>query len=66
VLLATGNNPTVMLVEKKLAAPDGTERAKLVSSGVSAISYAIMVHIGLEQGEDLIGDLENALREVKV
>lgn len=40
-----GNNPTVTLVEQKLAALDGTERAKLVSSGVSAISHAIMAFI---------------------
>ncbi|MDR0599102.1 MAG: aminotransferase class I/II-fold pyridoxal phosphate-dependent enzyme [Treponema sp.] len=40
-----GNNPTVTLVEQKLAALDGAERAKLVSSGVAAISHAIMAFV---------------------
>lgn len=40
-----GNNPTVMLAEQKLAALDGAGRAKLVSSGTSAISHAIMAFV---------------------
>ena len=40
-----GNNPTVMLAEKKLAALEGAERAKLLSSGSSAISHAIMAFV---------------------
>lgn len=41
-----GNNPTVMLAEQKLAALEGAGRAKLVSSGVAAISHAIMAFTG--------------------
>jgi cystathionine beta-lyase len=44
-LYTRGNNPTVMLVEQKIAALEGGERAKLVSSGVSAISHAIMAFV---------------------
>ena len=44
-LYTRGNNPTVMLAEKKLAALEGAERAKLLSSGSSAISHAIMAFI---------------------
>jgi len=40
-----GNNPTVMLAEQKLAALEGAERAKLLSSGSSAISHAIMAFV---------------------
>ncbi|MDR1469531.1 MAG: aminotransferase class I/II-fold pyridoxal phosphate-dependent enzyme [Spirochaetaceae bacterium] len=40
-----GNNPTVMLTEQKLAAFDGAGRAKLVSSGVAAISHAVMAFV---------------------
>jgi cystathionine beta-lyase len=40
-----GNNPTVMLAEQKLAALEGAERAKLVSSGSSASSHAIMAFV---------------------
>ena len=44
-LYTRGNNPTVMLVEQKLAALEGAERAKLLSSGSSAISHAIMAFV---------------------
>jgi len=44
-LYTRGNNPTVMLAEQKLAALEGAERAKLVSSGASAISHAIMAFV---------------------
>ena len=41
-LYSRGNNPTVELCEKKIAALEHGERAKLVSSGVAAISSAVM------------------------
>ena len=44
-LYTRGNNPTVMLAEQKLAAMEGAERAKLLSSGSSAISHAIMAFV---------------------
>jgi cystathionine beta-lyase/cystathionine gamma-synthase len=44
-LYTRGNNPTVMLAEQKLAALEGAERAKLLSSGSSAISHAIMAFV---------------------
>lgn len=40
-----GNNPTVMLAEQKIAALEGAGRAKLLSSGSSAISHAIMAFV---------------------
>jgi len=36
-----GNNPTVEVVEKKLAALEGGEKAKLFASGVAAISASV-------------------------
>lgn len=44
-LYTRGNNPTVMLAEKKIAALEHAERAKLLSSGSSAISHAIMAFV---------------------
>jgi cystathionine beta-lyase len=44
-LYTRGNNPTVMLAEQKLAALDGAERAKILSSGVSAIAHAVMAFV---------------------
>jgi cystathionine beta-lyase len=44
-LYTRGNNPTIMLAEQKLAALEGSERAKLVSSGVSAIAHSIMAFV---------------------
>ena len=44
-LYTRGNNPTVMLAEKKIAALEGAERAKILSSGASAISHAIMAFV---------------------
>ena len=44
-LYSRGNNPTVNLVERKIAALEHAERAKLVSAGVSAISAAIMAFV---------------------
>jgi cystathionine beta-lyase len=51
-LYTRGNNPTVNLVEEKLAALEGAERAKIVSSGVSAISHAIMAFV--ESGSHVV------------
>ena len=44
-LYTRGKNPTVMLAEQKLAALEGAECAKLLSSGSSAISHAIMAFV---------------------
>ena len=44
-LYSRGNNPTVNLCEKKLAALEHAERAKLVGSGVAAISCAILSQV---------------------
>lgn len=51
-LYSRGNNPTVNLCEQKLAALEHAERAKLVSSGVAAISCAIMAF--LQQGDHAV------------
>ncbi len=44
-LYTRGNNPTVNLCEMKLAALEHAEKAKLVSSGVAAISCAILSQV---------------------
>ena len=44
-IYSRGNNPTVNLLEKKIAALEHGERAKLVSSGVAAISAAVMAFL---------------------
>ncbi len=44
-LYSRGNNPTVNLCERKLAALEHAERAKLVGSGVAAISCAILSQV---------------------
>lgn len=44
-LYSRGNNPTVNLCEKKLAALEHAERAKLVGSGVAAISCAVLSQV---------------------
>ncbi len=41
-LYSRGNNPTVKLCEEKLAALEGAEKAKLVTSGMSAITLSIL------------------------
>jgi cystathionine beta-lyase len=51
-LYTRGNNPTVMLAEQKLAALDGAGRSKLVSSGVAAISHAVMAFV--ESGSHVV------------
>lgn len=40
-----GNNPTVNLLEEKLARLEHAQRAKLVSSGVAAISLAVLSQV---------------------
>ncbi|WP_371805986.1 aminotransferase class V-fold PLP-dependent enzyme [Candidatus Lokiarchaeum ossiferum] len=44
-LYSRGNNPTVNLVEQKIAALEHGEQAKLMSSGVAAISAAVMAFV---------------------
>lgn len=41
-LYSRGNNPTVKLCEEKLAALEGAQKAKLVTSGMSAITLSIL------------------------
>lgn len=45
LIYSRGNNPTVNLVEQKIAALERAPRAKLVSAGVAAISASIMVFV---------------------
>ncbi len=47
-----GNNPTVNLCEEKIAALEHAQKAKLVSSGVAAISCAAMAF--LKQGDHAV------------
>ncbi len=51
-LYSRGNNPTVNLFETKIAALEHGERAKLVSSGVSAISASILAF--LKSGDHIV------------
>lgn len=51
-LYTRGNNPTVKLVEEKLAELEHGEKAKLVSSGVAAISGSIIAF--LESGDHVL------------
>lgn len=51
-IYSRGNNPTVNLCEDKIAALEHAERAKLVSSGVAAISCAIMAFV--KQGDHAV------------
>lgn len=45
LLYSRGNNPTVRLCEKKLAALEGGEDARLFASGVSAAAAAVLSHV---------------------
>lgn len=47
-----GNNPTVEILRKKLAALEGTENALVLSSGISAISTAVFAN--LKAGDHVI------------
>ena len=51
-IYSRGNNPTVNLCEKKIAALEHAERAKLVSSGVAAITQASMAF--LKEGDHVV------------
>ena len=51
-LYSRGNNPTVNLVEKRIAELEGGEQAKLLSSGASAIAAAILSCV--KQGDHII------------
>ena len=51
-IYSRGNNPTVNLCEEKIAALEHTEKAKLVASGVAAISCAVMAF--MKQGDHAI------------
>ena len=51
-IYSRGNNPTVNLCEEKIAALEHAERAKLVSSGVAAISSAILAF--MQQGDHAV------------
>ncbi len=44
-IYSRGNNPTANLVAEKIAALEKAARARLVSSGVSAISASIMAFV---------------------
>ena len=52
LLYTRGNNPTVNLVEQKIAALEHGEKAKLVASGVAAISQAILAFV--QSGDHII------------
>ena len=51
-LYSRGNNPTVKLVEAKIAALEGGEQAKLLSSGAAAIASAILSSV--RQGDHIV------------
>ncbi len=51
-LYTRGNNPTVEVVEKKLAALEGGEKAKLFAAGMAAISAATMAF--LQSGDHVV------------
>lgn len=51
-LYTRGNNPTIEVVEKKLAALEGGEKAKLFAAGVAAIAAASMAF--LQSGDHVV------------
>jgi cystathionine beta-lyase/cystathionine gamma-synthase len=51
-LYTRGNNPTVELVEQRIARLEGGERSKLFSSGVAAIASSILSCV--EQGDHIV------------
>ena len=51
-LYSRGNNPTVELVQQRIAALEGGERAKLFSSGVAAIASSILSCV--KEGDHII------------
>src|ERR1043165_2277343 len=44
-LYSRGNNPTVSILRKKLAALDGAEDALVLSSGVAAVFLAVFANV---------------------
>ena len=44
-LYSRGNNPTIEILEKKLAALDGAEDALVFSSGVAAVTIPVVANI---------------------
>ncbi len=61
-LYTRGNNPTVNLCEEKLAALEGAEAAKLVSSGVAASSLAILGSLKSGDHAVVVGDCYSWVR----
>lgn len=51
-LYSRGNNPTVSILRKKLAALDGAEDALVLSSGVAAIFLAVLANV--KQGDHIV------------
>lgn len=51
-LYSRGNNPTVDILRKKLAALDGAEDALVTGSGMAAISTAVLANI--QQGDHIV------------
>ncbi len=51
-LYTRGRNPTVEVVEKKIAALEGAEKAKLLASGVAAVSSAALAF--LQSGDHVV------------
>jgi len=51
-LYSRGNNPTVSILRKKLAALDGAEDALVLSSGVAAIFLAVFANV--KQGDHIV------------
>ena len=51
-LYSRGNNPTVEILRKKLAALEGTEDALVVSSGAAAMAIAVIGVV--QQGDHVI------------
>jgi len=52
MIYSRGNNPTLTILRKKLAALDGAEEALVFSSGVAAISVPILAL--LQQGDHAV------------
>src|SRR6188508_1906185 len=51
-LYSRGNNPTVSILRKKLAALDGAEDALVLSSGVAAVFLSVIANV--KKGDHII------------
>src|SRR5580765_5875247 len=51
-LYSRGNNPTIGILRKKLAALDGAEDALVLSSGVAAVFLAVFSNV--QQGDHIV------------